>query len=32
MDEEALTLGFARRMTAYKRPHFIFTDVERLKK
>ena len=32
MDEEILTLGFARRMTAYKRPHFIFTDIERLKR
>ncbi|HXL02106.1 MAG TPA: alpha-glucan family phosphorylase [Candidatus Atribacteria bacterium] len=32
MDEEVLTLGFARRMTAYKRPHLIFTDIERLKK
>jgi starch phosphorylase len=25
------TLGFARRMTAYKRPDLLFTDVERLK-
>lgn len=31
MDEEILTLGFARRMTAYKRPSLIFTDMERLK-
>ncbi len=25
------TLGFARRMTAYKRPEMLFTDIERLK-
>ncbi|HVW71109.1 MAG TPA: alpha-glucan family phosphorylase, partial [Steroidobacteraceae bacterium] len=25
------TLGFARRMTAYKRPDLLFTDIERLK-
>lgn len=25
------TLGFARRMTAYKRPDLLFTDLERLK-
>ncbi|MDI3543631.1 MAG: glycogen phosphorylase [Candidatus Atribacteria bacterium] len=31
MSEEILTLGFARRMTAYKRPSLIFTDMERLK-
>ena len=24
-------LGFARRMTAYKRPHLLFSDLERLK-
>lgn len=29
--EDALTLGFARRMTAYKRPDLLFTDVERLR-
>ncbi len=27
-----LTLGFARRMTAYKRADLIFTDIERLKR
>ncbi len=27
---EVATLGFARRMTAYKRPDLLFTDVERL--
>jgi len=32
MEENVLTIGFARRMTAYKRPHFIFCDIERLKK
>ncbi|MCX6090125.1 MAG: alpha-glucan family phosphorylase [Candidatus Atribacteria bacterium] len=32
MDEDTLTIGFARRMTAYKRPHFLFTDTERLKR
>ncbi|MFZ2455027.1 MAG: alpha-glucan family phosphorylase [Candidatus Altiarchaeia archaeon] len=32
MDEDTLTLGFARRMTSYKRPTFVFSDVERLKK
>lgn len=28
---EAAILGFARRMTAYKRPDLMFTDLERLK-
>jgi starch phosphorylase len=32
LNENILTIGFARRMTAYKRPHFIFTDLERLKR
>ncbi len=32
MSEDILTIGFARRMTAYKRPHLLFTDLERLKK
>ncbi|BAT72346.1 starch phosphorylase [Thermosulfidibacter takaii ABI70S6] len=32
LDENALTIGFARRMTAYKRPDLIFYDVERLKR
>jgi starch phosphorylase len=31
MQAEALTLGFARRATAYKRPHLILTDPSRLK-
>jgi len=31
MDENVLTIGFARRTTAYKRADLIFTDVERLK-
>ncbi len=30
-DPEVLTLGFARRMTAYKRPDLLFTDLNRLK-
>jgi starch phosphorylase len=32
MDVEALTIGFARRVTAYKRPDLLFMDIERLKK
>jgi starch phosphorylase len=32
LEEDILTIGFARRMTAYKRPHFLFTDLERLKR
>lgn len=32
LDSDVLTVGFARRMTGYKRPDLIFTDVERLKK
>ena len=31
LDVDLLTLGFARRATAYKRPDLLFTDVERLK-
>ncbi|PMQ01119.1 MAG: alpha-glucan phosphorylase [Dictyoglomus sp. NZ13-RE01] len=31
-EENVLTLGFARRATAYKRPHLLFTDINRLKK
>src|SRR5512143_636962 len=31
LDPERLTLGFARRMTAYKRPELLFTDIARLK-
>ena len=30
LDPEALTLGYARRFTAYKRPEMIFHDAERL--
>ncbi len=32
LDPEALTIGFARRVTAYKRPTLIFRDLERLRK
>lgn len=31
MDKDHLTLGFARRATAYKRPDLLFTDIERLR-
>ncbi len=31
MDEDTLTLGFARRMTPYKRPDLLFRDINRLK-
>lgn len=31
-DENVLTIGFARRATAYKRPHLLFSDLNRLKK
>lgn len=31
LDANVAMLGFARRMTAYKRPDLIFSDVERLK-
>jgi starch phosphorylase len=30
LDSNVLTIGFARRFTAYKRPDLIFRDVERL--
>jgi starch phosphorylase len=30
LDPNALTIGFARRMTAYKRPELIFSDPDRL--
>ena len=30
LDPNALTIGFARRFTGYKRPELIFTDPERL--
>ncbi len=32
MDYDALTLGFARRATAYKRADLLFSDLEKLKK
>jgi starch phosphorylase len=32
LDEEVLTLGFARRATTYKRATLIFSDIERLKR
>jgi starch phosphorylase len=31
LDPAALTIGFARRFTAYKRPELIFRDMERLR-
>jgi starch phosphorylase len=30
MDDETLTIGYARRMTAYKRADLLFTDIKRL--
>ncbi len=30
LDRDVLTLGFARRATAYKRPNLLFSDLERL--
>ncbi len=32
LDPDALTIGFARRFTAYKRPDLIFSDPERLRR
>ncbi len=32
MDCESLTIGFARRATAYKRAYLLFSDMERLRK
>lgn len=32
MDPEIFTIGFARRVTAYKRADLVFSDTERLKK
>lgn len=32
LDHAALTLGFARRATPYKRPDLLFTDLERLRR
>ncbi len=31
LDPNVFTIGYARRMTAYKRPDLLFTDIERLK-
>jgi len=31
LDRDALTLGFARRATAYKRPNLLFSDLEKLR-
>ncbi len=31
LNADALTIGFARRMTAYKRPALLFSDIERLR-
>jgi starch phosphorylase len=31
LNADALTIGFARRMTAYKRPELILTDLQRLR-
>ena len=31
LQPDVALLGFARRMTAYKRPHLLFTDCERLR-
>jgi len=31
LDPHVATLGFARRMTAYKRPDLLFSDIERLR-
>ena len=32
LDPEAFTIGFARRITAYKRPDLLFADVEQLRR
>ncbi|MCD5401932.1 alpha-glucan family phosphorylase [candidate division NPL-UPA2 bacterium] len=32
LSADTLTIGFARRATAYKRPKFLFRDIERLKR
>lgn len=32
MDYDTLTIGFARRATAYKRANLLFSDIERLRK
>lgn len=32
LKEDVLTIGFARRATAYKRPYLVFSDLERLRR
>lgn len=32
LDPDRLTIGFARRMTAYKRPTLLFSDMDRLRR
>ena len=32
LDPEAFTIGFARRITAYKRPDLLFNDIEQLRR
>jgi starch phosphorylase len=32
LDPNALTIGFARRFTAYKRPHLLFHDMDRFRR
>jgi glycogen phosphorylase len=32
LDQEVFTIGFARRITAYKRPDLLFTDIEQLRR
>ncbi len=32
LDPEVFTIGFARRITAYKRPDLLFTDIEQLRR
>ena len=32
LDQEVFTIGFARRITAYKRPDLLFADIEQLRK
>jgi starch phosphorylase len=32
LEKEAMTIGFARRATAYKRANFLFSDIDRLRK
>jgi glycogen phosphorylase len=32
LDQEVFTIGFARRITAYKRPDLVFADIEQLRR